>query len=238
LAVSAAATILGQAALGASVGGGLGWRVAAFVLLGAGALVAGTIRWRRQREANDAEAVAQLAVARAELDAGNAAAAGRAASKAAKAAATSRTRNRALSTLAWAALDQGYPEAAKAALDAVEPQALDVYCLAAVEAARGRPQFAIQALEVAGTAAHLTCEAAKLLVDCYLRAFGIERAVGAALRARKALGPENCELVVNAARLAGAHSAAATLAAALREEAGAKRPSLPPPPAFGSASAR
>jgi hypothetical protein len=238
LAVSAAATILGHAALGAAAGGGLGWRVAAFVFLVAGALVAGTIRWRSQREANDAEAVAQLAVACAELDADNPAAAGRAASKAVKAAATTRTRNRALSTLAWAALNQGYPEAAKAALDAVAPQALDVYCLAAVEAARGRPELAIQALEIAGTAAYLTCDAAKLLVDCYLRAFGMERAVAVALKARKALGPENCELVVNAARLAGAHAAAATLAAALREEPGAKRPSLPPPPAFGSASAR
>jgi hypothetical protein len=237
LAVSAAATILGHAALGASVGGGLGWRVVGFVLFGGGALAAGAIRWRRQREANDAEAVAQLAVACAELEAGNSAAAGRAASKAVKAATTSRTRNRALSTLAWAALNQGYPEAAKAALDEVAPQALDVYCLAAVEAARGRPELAIQALEVAGTAAHLTCDAAKLLVECYLRAFGIERAVAIALKARTALGPENCELVVNAARLAGAHTAAATLAAALREEPGSKRPSLPPP-AFGSASAR
>jgi hypothetical protein len=235
--VSAGATILGHAALGASIGGGLGWRIAGFVLFGAGALVAGTIRWRRQREADDAEAVAQLAIACAELQAGNPAAAGRAASKSVKAAATSRTRNRALSTLAWAALDQGYPEAAKAALDEVPPQALDVYCLAAVEAARGRPQVAIQALEVTGTAAHLTCDAAKLLVDCYLQAFGIERAVAIALKARKALGPENCELVVNAARLAGAHAAAATLATALREEPGEKRPSLPPP-AFGSASAQ
>ncbi len=237
-ALSAAATIVGLVALGASAAGAFGLRFLGFVLVGAGSLLAGAIRWRRRRDTVDAEAIAHLTSAFAELERDNPTAAGRAASKAVAAAATPRTRNRALTALAWAALGQGYIERAKAVLDQIEPHALDVYCLAAVEAARGRTEFAIQALEVARMAGELTCDGAKLFVECHLRAFGIERAVMSALQNRKALGQENCELVVNAARLAGAHAAAAALAAVLRDEAEPKRPSLPPGSAsvFGSAS--
>jgi hypothetical protein len=177
-----------------------------------------------QRRDIDGEALAQLATARAELAGSNPTAAGRAASKAVAAAGTSRTRNQALTTLAWAALEQGYPERAKAALDQIQPShALDVHCLAAVECARGKTEFAIQALEVAQAFGTLTCDGAKLLVDCHVRAHGIERAVLVALQNRKVLGAANCEQVLTAARLAGADDAAAKLAAVLRKET----PSLP-----------
>jgi hypothetical protein len=220
LAICAAsgATVLGLVVLGASAVGAVGLRVAGFASLTVGGFLAGAIRRHRQREAADGEALAQLATASTELERGNPTAAASAASQAVGAAATSRTRNRALITLAWAALGQGYPERAKAVLDRVAPpHALDVYCLAAVEAARGRTELAIQALEVARTAGALNCDAAKLLVECHLRAFGIERAVLMALRTRQALGRENCQLVINAARLAGAHAEAAKLAAVLRD---------------------
>jgi hypothetical protein len=181
-------------------------------------------RWRRERHDADAEALDQLATARAELDGSNPTAAGWAASKAVAAAGTSRTRNQALTTLAWAALGQGYPERAKAALDRIQPSYdLDVYCLAAVECARGRTELAIQALEVARSFGTLTCDGAKLLVDCYVRTRGIEHAVVAALENRKVLGAANCEEVLTAARLAGAHDAAAKLASVLRNET----PALP-----------
>lgn len=229
-AVSAALGImvLGLLALAASTVGGLGLRVLGLVLLVAGGVMAGVLRAHRERHDGDGEALAQLAIACEELERNNPTAAGWAASKAVNVATTPMTRNRALTVLAWAALGQGYPERAKAALDKVEPSHyLDVHCLAAVEAARGRTQFAIQALEVARTAGALSCDAAKLLVDCHLRAFGIEDAVAVATQMRKTLGRENCELVVNAARLAGAHAAAASLAAVLRNESGTKGVSRP-----------
>jgi hypothetical protein len=224
LSVALGAMLLGLAALGASSVGIASLRVSGFASLGVGGLLAGIVRWRMARHNIDSEALAQLATARAELDGSNPTAAGRAASKAVALARTSRTRNQALTTLAWAALGQGYPERAKAALDEIQPShALDVHCLAAVECARGRTELAIQALEVAQAFGTLTCDGAKLLVDCYVRADGIERAVVAALQNRKVLGAANCEQVVTAARLAGANDAAAKLAAVLRKET----PSLP-----------
>jgi hypothetical protein len=226
LAISAAlgAMLLGLAALGASSLGIAGLRVFALASLGVGGLLAAIVRWRMERRDVDGEALDQLATARAELDRANPTAAGWAASKAVAAAGTSRTRNRALTTLAWAALGQGYPERAKAALDRIQPpHELDVYCLAAVECARGETELAIQALEVARTFGTLTCDGAKLLVDCYVHAHGIERAVLAALENRKLLGAANCEQVLAAARLAGANDAASTLATVLRSET----PALP-----------
>jgi hypothetical protein len=226
LAVSAAlgAMLLGLAALGASSVGIVNLRALGFASLGVGGLVAGIVRWRMGRRDSDREALAHLATARAELDGSNPTTAGWAASKAVAAAGTSRTRNQALTTLAWAALGQGYPERAKAALDQVQPShALDIHCLAAVECARGRTELAIQALEVAQAFGTLTCDGAKLLVDCHVRAHGIERAVLVALQNRKALGAANCEQVLTAARLAGANDVAAKLASVLRKET----PSLP-----------
>jgi hypothetical protein len=141
------AMLFGLVALGASSVGISGLRVPGPASLALGGLLAAIVRWRAERQDVDGEALAELATARAELDRSNPTAAACAASKAVAAAGTSRTRNRALTTLAWAALGQGYPERAKAALDRIQPSyALDVYCLAAVECARGRTEFAIQAM--------------------------------------------------------------------------------------------
>src|SRR5260370_32913826 len=98
-----------------------------------------------------------------------------------------------------------------------------MHCLAAVEGARGRTEFAIQTLEVARAFGTLTCDGAKLLVDCYVHAHGIERAVLVALQNRKVLGAANCEQVLAAARLAGAHGAGA-------EAAGGRSTETPPRP--------
>jgi hypothetical protein len=215
----------GVAALGVAFGVaalGVAWmRLVGLAALVAGGVVAGVVRWRVDHPL-DEEALSHLASALVELDRGDPSAAAREAAKAAAAAATARTRNRALTALAWAALGQGYPERAKAALDQVQPQhALDLQCLAAVEAARGRDEFAIQALDVARASRSLDREGAKRFVDCHLRAHGMETAVRAALQVRTTLGREDCEKVVSAARQAGAHAAAATLAATLRDEDGA-----------------
>ena len=85
LAVSAAlgAMLLGLAALGASsVGGAMGLRFLGFASFGVGGLVAAIIRRQRERHDVDGAALAQLALAYAELDGANPAAAAFAASKA------------------------------------------------------------------------------------------------------------------------------------------------------------
>jgi hypothetical protein len=216
------AMLLAFAGLGASSMGVPGLRIPGFAALGVAGLLAAIARRRRECHDRDGEAIAQLAIARAELDHCNPTAAGWAASKAVASAGTSQTRNEALTTLAWAALGQGYPQRAKAALDDIQPSyELDLHCLAAVECARGRTVFAIQALEVARTFGTLTCDGAKLLVDCHLRAHGIERAVFAALDNRGVLGASNCQQVVTAARLVGADKAAGALASVLRRETAA-----------------
>lgn len=219
IAVAFGLMLLGLAALAAA---GLGWpglRLPGFLSLASGGVTAGVIRWRRARYELDREAIVDLATAKDCLERHDHALAIAAASRAAARARTSRTRNAALTTLAWAALGNGHAERAKAALDQIAPaHALDLYCLAAAESARGQLGGAIEALELARTTGRFTCDGAKLLVDCYLRERGIERAVRAALELRDALGVENCTKVVKAACDAGAHGAAAMLASAIRSD--------------------
>jgi hypothetical protein len=223
----AAYVALGAAVLGLLVLGAAAFRLVdlrwGIALLGLGAVLAAAIRWRRRELDVEGEALAELAIANAHLERGEPTAAMDAASKAVAAAVTSRTRNRALTALAWAALRHGYAEKAKAVLDRVEPaHQIDLHCLAAVEAARGKTKLAVQALEVARSAGTLTCDAGKLLIDCHLSAFGMERAVLVAMQIRKILGHENCEVILKAARTAGAHAAAAALDSLLRSDAETK----------------
>jgi hypothetical protein len=211
------AAVMGLGVLAAASLGEAWLRLPGFAFLALGGATAATLRWRREREALDQLAVGELEAARMRLGQEDHAGAVTAASRAAKSARTPRTRNAALTTLAWAALGQGYPERAKAALDAIEPShAIDLYCLAAVESARGRLDQAIEALELAHTARTLTSDGAKLFVDCCARLHGVERAVTAALRTIDVLGIENCKVVAKAAVDAGAHGAAVTLASAIR----------------------
>jgi hypothetical protein len=215
--VALGAAVMGLGALAAASLGEAGLRLPGFAFLAVGGATAAALRWRREREGLDQQAVAELEAARTRLGQGDHTGAAAAASRAAKSAMTPRTRNAALSTLAWAALGQGYPERAKAALDGIVPShAIDLYCLAAVESARGRLERAIEALEVARTARTLTCDGAKLFVDCCARLHGVEHAVTAALRSIDVLGIENCRVVAKAAADAGAHGAAAALASAIR----------------------
>jgi hypothetical protein len=217
ISVAMGATVMGLGSLAAASLGEAGLRTVGLAFLALGGATAATLQWRRERERLDQQAVAELEAARTRLGQGDHAGATAAAALAAKSARTPRTRNAALVTLAWAALGQGYAERAKAALDEVVPShAVDLYCLAAVESARGRLVQAIQALEIARTARTLTCDGAKLYVDCCARLDGVERAVTAALQALDILGVENCKVVAKAAADAGAHAAATTLTSAIR----------------------
>jgi hypothetical protein len=217
ISVALGAAVTGLVALAATSLGEAGLRLPGFAFLAVGGATAATLRWRREREAVDQQAVAELEAARTRLGQEDHAGAAAAASRAVKSARTPWTRNAALSTLAWAALGQGYPERAKAALDGIVPaHTIDLYCLAAVESARGQLERAIEALEVARSARTLTCDGAKLFVDCYARLHGVERAVAAALQIIDVLGVDNCKIVAKAAADAGAHGAAATLASAIR----------------------
>jgi hypothetical protein len=177
--IALSAMLFGLAALAAASLGHARFRLPGFALLAGAGSIAAITRWRRERAALgelDREAVADLEAARRSLAQGEHAAAMAASSRAAATAKTSRTRNTALVTLAWAALGQGYPERAKAALDGIKPfHALDVHCLAAIESALGNPELAIAVLEGARAAHTLTCEGAKLLVDCYVRRYGAPR---------------------------------------------------------------
>jgi hypothetical protein len=215
--VALGAAVAGLSALAAASLGEARLLLPGLALLAAGGATAAVLLWRG-RQRLDEPAVAELAAARTRLAQEDLVGAAAAALRAAKSARTPRTRNTALTTLAWAALGQGYPARAKAALDAVTPPyAVDLYCLAAVESSCGRLERAIEALEVARTAGTLTCDGAKLLVDCCARLHGVQRAVMAALQTIDVLGIDNCKVVEKAAADAGAEDAAATLRSAIRE---------------------
>jgi hypothetical protein len=176
------------------------------------------LHWRTVRQAHERRAMTALETARELLGRGHHDLAAEAASDAAAQARTSRTRAHALTTLAWAALEQGNPERAIAALDRIEPRHLDLYCYAFVQSARGKHQLAIKTLEVARGADSLSLDGAKLLVDLYTHEYGVDRAVWAAWQSRAVLGPENCRRVVRAACDAGAYGPAAMLTSALFAE--------------------
>ncbi len=168
----------------------------------------------------EAPALAELKAARELLEQGKHGEAARAASAAEEHAKTSRTRNAALTTLAWADLGQGYVQRAKAALERVDPpHMIDLYCYAATQAADGKTELAIQALEVARGARSLGCEGLKLLIDLYARQNRIDCAVVVALQSRGLLGVDNCQTVLRAAREAGAATTIAGLAEALSHRA-------------------
>jgi hypothetical protein len=165
------AFILGVAAVGLT-----GHFLLAFAGMAASAAVVAFSTWATLRREVDQKAVAEFKIAETLLEKGDHLAAVMAASKAASHARTSRTRNAALTTLAWAALAEGYVERAKAALESVEPPyRIDLHCYAAVQAADGRPELATKALELARASGSLGCEGAKLLVELYARQNQIAR---------------------------------------------------------------
>ncbi len=134
------------------------------------------VMWATMRQTGDRNALAELRIAETLLERGDRLAAVLAASKSASHARTPRTRNAALTTLAWAALGEGYVKRAQAALEHVEPQYhIDLHCYAAVEAAGGRPDLAIKALDLARASGSLGGEGAKLLVELHARQNQIAR---------------------------------------------------------------
>jgi hypothetical protein len=187
-----------------------------FGLVAAGASVRGWVRALRMGEERE---TAKLRVSQALLAKGDMAGAQRLATDLSASATVLRVRNAALTTVAWAALGEGHLDRAKEALDHIQPQHhIDLHCFAAVEDALGKSRIAIQALELD---TNLSCSGSQLLVDLYAREGNFERAVGAAITHRHALGVENCRLVVEAAFGAWALKPAASLAAVLFMETGA-----------------
>src|SRR5579863_5330896 len=107
ISVALGATAMGLGALAAVSLGDAGLRLPGFTSLAMGGVIAATLRWRREREELDQQAIGELDLARTRLGQEDHAGAAAAASRAAETARTPRTRNAALTTLAWAALGQG-----------------------------------------------------------------------------------------------------------------------------------
>ena len=126
------------------------------------------------------------------------------------------TRRKASEVVAWCLLEQGRPEQAWRALVAVGPlPALDAYCRAAVEEARGRESVAIEILERARGREGLRSEAVKHLVDIYARRGRFDLVCQVARDEVRRLEPDDARRVINAAVEAEAFTGAADLASAL-----------------------
>ena len=126
------------------------------------------------------------------------------------------TRRRASELLAWCLLEQGLPEEAWRALVAAGPlPALDAYCRAAVEEARGREEVAIEILERARPGEGLRTEAVKHLVDLHARRGRYDLVCRVACEEVRRLEPEDARRVIDAAIEAGAFAGAADIASAL-----------------------
>jgi hypothetical protein len=192
------------------------FRNVSLTLLFLGAAISSIAERVQARQVLEELSLAELGMVQTFLKQGDDVRAGRVAGELARGAATSRVRNPALTALAWAALGQGKTEEAKQALDGIDPpQSVDLHCLAAIQAASGQSERAIEALEHSRAEGKLTCEAAKFLVDLYSRDDHFDRAVGVAVEAFGVLGPENCRLLGRAAFQARAFGPAATLASAV-----------------------
>jgi len=126
------------------------------------------------------------------------------------------TRRRASELLAWSLLEQGQVDQAWRTLVAAGPlPALDAYCRAAVEEARGREQIAIEILERARQGEGLRAEAVKQLVDLYARRGRFDLACRVACEEVRRLEPDDARRVIDAAIEAGAFAGAADIASAL-----------------------
>jgi hypothetical protein len=155
--------------------------------------------WRPKEDT----ALAELKAARELFEQGKHEEASKTASAAEVHAKTSRTRNAARTTLAWVELDRGYVRRAKAALDRVDPGALDLYCYGAVLAAAGSTELAIHSLELARASGSLSCDGIKLLIDLCARRGRIDSAVLVAMQSRELLGADDYQTVLRVAREAG-----------------------------------
>src|SRR5580658_8146099 len=104
------------------------------LLLSAG--IVSALQWlKRQRRLLEDEALAELREARVHLQARRHSAARDGARTVVASACSTPTRNEALHVIAWAALGDGDPVAARRVLEALRPDVVDAYTLAAMESA-------------------------------------------------------------------------------------------------------
>lgn len=116
------------------------------LLLSAG--IVSALQWLKlRRRLLEGEALAELRDARLHLQAGRHSVARDIARRVADSACSSATRNQALHVIAWAALGDGDPVAARRVLEVPRPDAVDAYTLAAMESANGCSDRAIEALD-------------------------------------------------------------------------------------------
>jgi thioredoxin-like negative regulator of GroEL len=196
-----------------------GFPLPSIALLVVGMATIALWEWGRASSAAQDRDTRTLRTAEAFLRRGEIEPAARIAADLALSAKTARVRNCALTVMAWSEVAHGRPTQAMEALDRIQPpHHLDLYCLAVVEDAVGKPKVALQALELEGS---LSCEAAKFLVELHARRGRYDEAARAALQHRNALGASNLRRVAQASIEAWALGPAMVLATALFDETGA-----------------
>jgi hypothetical protein len=174
----------------------------AVLLLSAG--IVSALQWLKlRRRLLEDEALAELCEARAHLQAGRHWAARDVARTVAASACSPATHNRALHILAWAALGDSDPVAARRVLEALRPEAVDAYTLAAVESANGCSDRAIEALDCGRRRSGLNRDAARFLVDLHAQVGDFKRVAATTIELSNVLGPEDVQTVGRALTEAG-----------------------------------
>ena len=176
--------------------------VLGMLLLSAG--IVSALQWLKlRRRLLEDEALAELCEARAHLQAGRHWAARDVARTVAASACSPATHNRALHILAWAALGDSDPVAARRVLEALRPEAVDAYTLAAVESANGCSDRAIEALDCGRRRSGLNRDAARFLVDLHAQVGDFKRVAATTIELSNVLGPEDVQTVGRALTEAG-----------------------------------
>jgi Zn-dependent protease len=138
------------------------------------------------------------------------------ATRVAQRARTNTTANAAWEIAAWAELGLGRAVEAYDTLSRVRPaSAVNCYCLAAIEAARGQPRRAISLLEAARSQRALCSDGIKLLIDLHARLGSLESACTVASAEIADLDPDDTRRVIEAAFEAEAFAPATKLAGEL-----------------------
>jgi hypothetical protein len=176
--------------------------VLGMLLLSAG--IVSALQWLKlRRRLLESDALAELREARVHLQAGRHSAAKDIARTVAASACSSAARNEALHILAWAALGDSDPVAARRVLEVLRPEAVDAYTLAAVESANGCSDRAIEALDRGRRRSGLNRDAARLLVDLHAQVGDFKGVAAATIELSNVLGPEDVQTVGRALTEAG-----------------------------------
>lgn len=197
---------------------------AALAFLFGAAAVASLLAWARRRQLEIEQALGlptQVEAARRLLSLGEAETARRLATRLAHSARLNTTANAAWEVLAWAELELDRPEDAYRALLRIRPaSAVGNYCRAAVEAARGHQQHAINLLEAELRGETPCVDAIKLLIDLHARLGRLPAACGVASSEITRLEPDDVRLVIEAAYELNAFTSGTKLAEKLFELTG------------------